>query len=484
MSLNREGRSALVSRLRMTMLVIPALCGLTLLSGCGGSSGGSSSLTAVGVIAEGLGLLPQSNVFLNNVIIAEFNTTIDPDSVSPQTFRVLVGPDFVEQAPGEIGVAGNRITFVPELPSNADLSDSGFQPNTTYRIILRGRPDLNTIRSRGGKPLGATSTFTLTTRQFEPFFTDLVAGDPRVIGVMVDLDGNGVLDGDGDPDTPDDEEFFEGDVDFDSPAFVTGVPVGSVNLEAPNAPLKVGFIFNEPLNPSTVFLDEDDLNGDGIPDGDGNFDSFDSEDTTNTFICDDPRPGDECPRPTGFGLELSQTFAPERNAFFVLVTLEFEYALRGFSRQLMRANTSVEDFVQNRMRESFSATFETGEDTGLDDFFFQDFSTTEGRDPMTTALWNPRDRLFLKGGIGFGGDGSDGDPIEENSGSLTLDTTQNGGVFNFSQFVPPDVATFTVNIVGTTPAEIRVRSQQRHRVGEPFFIGKSIQPEERPVPLH
>lgn len=439
-------------------IVLIAVIGLTLLPGCsGGGGGGGSILQFVGAVADGLGLLPQSNVFLNNRITVTLSTGIDPDSVSTQTFRVLEGPDFVEVAPGSIGVSGDKITFVPQLPSSFDLSDAGFKPNTTYRIVLRGLPDLNTIRSSRGKPLLNTTSIEFTTRQNEPLFTDLVPGNPRVIGVMIDLNGNGEFDGDGDPATPSDEEFFVSDTNFNSPIpFVTGVPVGSVSLPAPNAPLKVGFLFNEPLNPSSVFKDAEDLNDDGTPDGDGVFDSFSTLDQDNTYICDDPFPGDQCSRPMLFSLDLEQVFVAERGVFKVLVTSEYAYALRAFSRHQINAFSDIADFVGNTLTEDFRGVFETGDAPVVDDFFFEDFTTKVNRDVATTGHWNPDKRRYLAAGVGFGGDGSDGPGIGPDDGELLIDTSQGTGIYNFDTFTLPQAASFNINIIGDKPAIIRV----------------------------
>jgi len=456
MSVNTTERSVLSIPF---LLAVAATAVLALgVAGCSGGSsgGGASALEVVGAIAEGLGLLPQTGVFLNNRIIVQFNTDLDPDSVSPQTFRVLRGPNFVETAPGEIGVAGDTITFIPQLPAEADFSDAGFQPATAYRIVARGLPDLNTIRSKRGKPLLSTRIFDLTTREESPFFIDLVAGQPRVIAVMIDLNGNGILEADGDPSTPDDEEFTEAEVDFGSPIpFVTDVPVGSVGLGSPNESLRVALVFNEPLNPLTVFQDAEDLNGDGLPDGDGVLDSFQLLDETNEFQCDVPFPGSFCPRPLLFDLSFDQGFVAERDAFLVVVDMELRYGLQGFSRHIVQAQDTLQDFAENELDEPFTAVFETGLRPPLDDAFLEDFTTTVGRDAGTTGFWNPFLFEFARAGIGFGGDGSDGPGVPMEGASLTLDTTSGSGVFNFTSFDTRGVVNFVVTVVGDKPAVIR-----------------------------
>ncbi len=447
----RPRRLGFAAALALTASLILTACG------GGGGSGGASSLQFVGAVAEGVGVLPQPNVALNNRVTITFNTKLDPDSVSSQTFRVLRGPDFVELAPGEIGVNDNTITFVPQLPREADFSDAGFQAATTYRIFLRGLPSLNTIRSSRGKPLLTTRTIEFTTRESEPFFTDLVPGAPRIVAVFVDLDGDGEFAADGDPSTPEAEEFFEGEVDFGSPIpFVRDVPVGSVSLPAPNRPLQVGFLFNEPLNPTTVFLDAEDTNQDGVPDGDGELDSFAAFDETNLYQCDEPTPGSQCDRPAEFTLDFEQFFVAELDSFRVLATVTFDYALRGFSRHRVSVFPTIEDFVGNQVRNDFDAVFETGAPVSLVDAFDEDFDSKDRRNSATSAHWNPQLREYLAAGLGWGGDGSDGDPIDPNSASVTIDTNKNDGIFNFSNFTFPSIAAYDIIVTGDNPAVIRV----------------------------
>ena len=259
--------------------------GLTLgvLSCSGGGSGGSSSLVVVDAVVEDLGELPLEGLYLNSEIVVQFSVPLDPASVSTQTFRVLEGPSFTQLAPGTIEVEESTVRFRPQLPLEADRSDSGFRPDVEYQLFLRGRPDLNTIRSRTGQPLAQTRTFTFTTRFEEPFFFDSIPGPPRVSAIFLDLNGNERFDADGDPATPEDEEFFDTDSVFDRfDPFELGVRTGSAGLPAPDAPLEVGFLFAEALDPATIFPDDD---------VDGQPDAFSLVDLTNVYACDDPRPG-------------------------------------------------------------------------------------------------------------------------------------------------------------------------------------------------
>jgi len=455
MSLNRQGRVGFLPR-RSLLGIALAVAAVSTIAGCGGSSGGGgSSLDLVGVVAEGLGLLPQTSLYLNNRLLMEFTNDIDPASVTPQTLKVLIGPDYNASAEGVVGVTGKRIIFIPKLPTEPDLSDSGFVADTAYRLVIRGLPDLNIIRSKNGKPLAKTYTFDFKTRDFEPYFSDFVPGPPSVLGLMIDLNGDGVLDGDGDPDTSDPEEFF-GDETQLIP-FVTGVPTGSSNAAPPHAPLQAAVIFSEPLQPGGVFQDSEDLNGDGFPDGDGSLDSFFTLDLTNEYDCDDPDPVDGCPKPLLFDFTFTQDFVAARDSFLVLATMRYDYALRAFSQHRILVKAGLADFVGNEVAQDFAAVFDTGARFSGADRFFEDYSDRNMRAPESTALWNTLDSGYLKAGAGIGGDGGDGPGIEADTASLVLDTTGNSGIYNFSSFVFPDnVAQFDITIKGDKPAVIRV----------------------------
>lgn len=268
--------------------------------GCsGGGSGEGGPLEFVDAVIEELGELPLENAFLNSVITVEFNMPVDPDSVSAQTFRILQGPSFLEEARGRLAVEGRFVRFFPQLPHEPDLSDSGFAPGLMYRLVLRGLPDLNTIRSRRGRPLLTTRTLSFSTRETPPFYLDPVPGPPLVVAVLVDLNGDGRLEGDGLEATAEDEEFFDSEVLFDpSIPFVSSVHVGSSSLPAPNAPLSIGLLFSEPLLPASVLGDSD---NDGIPD------AFSIVDTTNPFPCGPPGSGRLCDRPITFETAFTQT---------------------------------------------------------------------------------------------------------------------------------------------------------------------------------
>lgn len=421
------------------LILLVALGGGAAGCGGGGGGGGGSTFDVVEAVVEDFGALPLRDVHLNSVLRVTLTSNVDPDSVNDQTFRVYVGPDFIETAPGDVVIERNVIRFFPSLPSTVDLSDGGLEPGKDYRIWLRGMPDLNTVRSTRGRPLISDHEFDFSTRSFSPLYLDPSPGAPFVTAVYLDLDGDGVLEADGDPQTPEPEEFFEGEVFFDGTIpFIDDVRVGSVGLDAPHAPMRFALVFNEPLDPRTVLVDND---RNGVPD------AVQLLDVSNPYVCNLPDVGSTCPRPLLFDAEFEQRFDRELQVFTVELRGQLPYAMRPNALHRLLAFSTITGLSGDRMTRQFGAAFGTGALTNTEDSFFEDFAGKSIRNSATTALWNPALQEHLKGGVGFGGDGSDG-PFE----GTVIDTTFNDGVFNFSSFV----TSFDVNVTGDKPAIIRV----------------------------
>ena len=142
-----------------------ALGGALLFAACGGGGGGSSSDASA---ASPLVLIDASvsgtdGVPINEIIRFEFSVDLDPDTVRPDTIRIRQGPDYGKQVAGTYRVDGNRVEFFPRLPVLADLSDSGFQPGTPYRITLPGTPEVATVRSFANDHITQTVTLDFQT---------------------------------------------------------------------------------------------------------------------------------------------------------------------------------------------------------------------------------------------------------------------------------------------------------------------------------
>ena len=140
----------------LAMLV--AACG-----GGGGSGGADASDDATDLVLIDVSVGGNAGVALNQIIRLEFSEAIAPGTVSPETVRIRLGPNFAKQVPGELSVIGNMIEFAGRLPTRADLSDSGLIPAATYQVEVPGFPAANTLRNLDGDALRSTQVVTFAT---------------------------------------------------------------------------------------------------------------------------------------------------------------------------------------------------------------------------------------------------------------------------------------------------------------------------------
>jgi len=178
---------------------------VALATSCGGAGGGA------GPGGSGQGLVLTSflqggldNVALNERLAFRFSEAVNPNTVAHASIQIRKGNAFGLTAEGEFVVAGSVVYFYPALPGLCSLADSGFQPDTTYRVQLMGNPEEFAIENTQGQPLNETLTFEFHTRDdLDPNkFIDQIAGVlPKMTssvpasgadGVPV-LDGNKVI---------------------------------------------------------------------------------------------------------------------------------------------------------------------------------------------------------------------------------------------------------------------------------------------------
>ncbi|MHC4861021.1 MAG: Ig-like domain-containing domain, partial [Planctomycetota bacterium] len=115
---------------------------------CGGGGGGSDAKDArSSLVLIDVSVGDTAGVPMNENIVFEFSEVLKSDSIRPDTIQIRQGPNFGKQVPGHYRVDGNRVKFFPRLPVLPDLSDSGLQPGTDYRITLPGAPKVATVRS-------------------------------------------------------------------------------------------------------------------------------------------------------------------------------------------------------------------------------------------------------------------------------------------------------------------------------------------------
>ncbi len=447
---------------RLWATILNGLGAVILLSaiscGGGGGGGGSGSFEVVGASAQNVGLLPQSGLFLNQRLIFEFTDDVDPRTVRPETFRIRLGPRFSMQADGDFLVGGTQVTFVPRLPTQGNLGDAGLMRASTYRIEIQGSPNTDVVKSESGRPLASTFVTTFSTRGDPPLLADVIPGSPRVTGVLLDLNGDGEISGNGLCQQQVQPEQF---LDRNAPEyagcsnvtnlravpFQTDLRVGSVQN-----PLVLGLFFSEPVLQSDVLADLEDTNGDAIPDGDGQADNFILSDVTHLIDLDGDGDGD-ISRPIPFKLDFIQEFeltGASAGRYFVQAKLTVPFTLLPIANIKVQALPGIRDFAGNGLV-PFSATFATGATPPTNDRFFESFEDFSHFDPISTAEWNTSNSLALQSGQGLGGSGSDGaftgresafcvvpDPNSfPNVWVCTLDTNLRNGVFNFTSFHVP-----------------------------------------------
>ena len=90
-------------------------------------------------------------VALNEELIFHFSLEIDRTSVTRETVRIL-DPSGADVA-GDFQLRGSVLTFRPQLPRRADLTDGGLRPGLAYSVELIGYPRPDGLRARSGTVL-------------------------------------------------------------------------------------------------------------------------------------------------------------------------------------------------------------------------------------------------------------------------------------------------------------------------------------------
>ncbi|MEQ1892256.1 MAG: hypothetical protein ABL998_06920 [Planctomycetota bacterium] len=124
------------------------LVGALLLAACGPRPG-EEQLLLLEFRQNGL-----DTVALNEELAFFFSQELDPSSVTSDSLCILDAEG--RPVRGERRVRRESLTFLPELPRRADLSDGAFVPDATYTVVLGGFPRLDGIRAQSGTLLSAT----------------------------------------------------------------------------------------------------------------------------------------------------------------------------------------------------------------------------------------------------------------------------------------------------------------------------------------
>lgn len=371
-------------------------------SGSGGGDGGP--LLVVSATAGSGPVLPWDRFFIDERIVLQFSGPVDPSSVGPDTIQIRsVSSIFTVPARGSFVTLGNRVEFVPEFPARADLGDAGLVPGEEYRVLVPGGPTGSVVRSAHGERLADFFETCFTVKTDEPLLLDPVPGPPSITTLGLDLDGDGVLDADGNPTTPAREELLR---PGDDP-LIALVPVGLAR-----APLLIGIFIDEPVRPESVFLD---ANRDGELDH---------------VRLVDARTGLSLPA----GVELEQRFVPAENRFEARILVIPETTLPPGAEIELRVLDGIADFAtppQELPGRVFTLVTESGPATFRDELTIE-FHDTRHRDPSSTAEWDTGDSNVLEAGLGLGGTGALGPLTVGVDDLLELDTRGNDGIFHFT----------------------------------------------------
>jgi hypothetical protein len=431
---------------------VSVVVGLPLLAACSGGGGGGGSappLVLDSVVASDAGPLPGSSPFLDSRLVLHFSEAPDPGTVNAQTILLRRQSDPNAEVPGTLFVEGSDVVFAPALPTLAGLAGGTFAPGAGYSLSVQSGP--NGVRSSRHAPLAQGFDAAFTARASEPLFTASPPGPSRVLGVFLDLDGNGALDADG---TCRAQPQAEQRLDAAAPEFAGCAPSGDlvdlaalpiasdVRVGSITNPLVIGIYFSEPLRPDGVlapgaFFVNDlgtriDTDGDGVPDSD---------------------------RPLPFRVELVEEFRQDASPdgrYLVVAKLVLGFTATASTRLAIGAAAGLLDF-SSEASAPFSTAIDTGATPPTQDAVVEEFADTSRRGRGTTAAWDAGGSGRLSSAVDLGGGGFDGAFPPKGSGStIALDTSANGGVFEFTSFSIP--AGTVVRADGPNPLVIRSQS--------------------------
>jgi len=152
--------------LNVKMSLLPTLLfglALGLVPACGGG-GGVADGTGQGLVLLAFSHSGVDNAVLNSRLTFRFSEAVDVATISTASIQVREGPSFGATVDGSFFVNGSVVTFEPRLAALCDQSDSGFKPDTQYRVQVIGFPEQFAIRNSVGQSLGDTSTYEFHTR--------------------------------------------------------------------------------------------------------------------------------------------------------------------------------------------------------------------------------------------------------------------------------------------------------------------------------
>lgn len=363
-------------------------------------------------------VLPQEFVYLNDPVRILMSDDVDPATVDATTVE-FVNADEGGAAPDvSVIVDGPWIAFVPRFPASPSRHpDAGFAPGAAYRIAMPSFDATGTVRSDSGRGQLEYFETAFRVRDSGVLLRDLGPGAPSVEAVAIDLDGDGAARADGLASTREPEEFFS----FSSVPFVDGVPPGLLRQ-----PTRIEVFLSEPVFESTLLARV-------------RLETAASESVAATVAYE-------------------TSYEPSSGRFRARVALTPAAPLEPETLHRIVIDDGVVDFDSpGNSLFPFDAFFLTGAmDASLADAVIEEFADAARRDPSSSAYWNVGGSGRLEAGLGLGGNGSLGDFLPQR-GETILDTSANGGAFDFASFRVP--AGRTVRLTGPNPALIRVRGE-------------------------
>lgn len=100
---------------------------------------------------------PQQPVLLNDALTVYFSGDLRKMTVTEDSVTLL--DEQGHNVPGTLEVGSNWVSFQPDPPLGADLTDGSFRPGARYRLQLAGQPRPDSIRAADGRWLDAAVTF-------------------------------------------------------------------------------------------------------------------------------------------------------------------------------------------------------------------------------------------------------------------------------------------------------------------------------------
>jgi hypothetical protein len=143
-------------------------------TGCtGGTSGTSGRFQLVEFFDSGKNELPRNRTLLFGFSAPLLTPQDFPERLKIENVQATAGQSNFSKAIGVYIIVGDRVTFLPRLPTKIDRSDAGFREDGSYHVFLKSGPD--SLVSIDGQRLVVPQEFLFDTNKF---FDDLIPAEP------------------------------------------------------------------------------------------------------------------------------------------------------------------------------------------------------------------------------------------------------------------------------------------------------------------